>query len=150
MWHGASWNFVIWGGYFGLILALEASGWEKTLKRAPRALQHVYALLIVIIGWVFFRITNLQDWGPFFGALFGLNGLTHLETLRSLNILFYIPMLLAAILLCLPFWSTLENKLVTQSRFSKALVDLVLYGVFLLVVSYILSNGFQVFMYARF
>ena len=150
LWHGASWNFVIWGGYFGLILALEASGWEKRLKRAPRALQHVYALLIVIIGWVFFRITDVHNWGPFFGALIGLNGFTHLESLRSLNILFYIPMLVVAILLCMPFWTKLERKLMSQTRLSKALVDLVLYGVFLLAVSYILSNGFQVFMYARF
>jgi alginate O-acetyltransferase complex protein AlgI len=140
----------MWGGYFGLILGLEASAWEKTLKRAPRILQHVYALLIVIIGWVFFRISNLQNWGPFFGALFGVNGFTHLETLRSLNILFYWPMLVAAILLCLPFWSNIKTKFPMNSMFGKVLYDLVVYGVFLLAVSYILTNGFKVFMYARF
>jgi len=150
LWHGASWNFVIWGGYFGLILALEASGLGKIIKRTPRVFQHVYTLLIVMIGWVFFRISNLKYLGPFFNALFGGNGLTHLETLRSLKVLSFAPLLILAIVLCLPLRAKVEGVLSARSGIKPVLVDLAMFGLFLLSVAYILSNGFQVFMYARF
>lgn len=150
LWHGAGWNFLIWGGYFGLILAFEASGFGKILKRAPRFFQHAYTLLIVMIGWVFFRITDLRSWGPFFGALFGVNGITHLETLRSLNILFYFPVLLLGVLLCVPLFSQMKFFPSLNASIQHAFVDLMVFGLFLLSVSYILSNGFKVFMYARF
>jgi alginate O-acetyltransferase complex protein AlgI len=150
LWHGASWNYVIWGGYYGLILALEASGFGKALKRAPVVLQHLYTLLIVMVGWVFFRITRLQNWGPFFGALFGANGFTHLETLRTLNILFYLPLLLVGIVACLPLGSILETRWIADLKIKNVLADLLVFGVFLLSLSYMLTNGFQVFMYAQF
>jgi alginate O-acetyltransferase complex protein AlgI len=150
LWHGASWNFVIWGGYYGLILALEASGLAKVIKRTPRFFQHLYTLIIVMVGWVFFRVTNLQNWGPFFNALVGMNGITHLETLRSLNILFYIPLLLLGILLCFPLRAKFEAVYQSPSAVKSVLADLIVFGVFALSVAYILSNGFQVFMYAQF
>ncbi|MDW7755743.1 MAG: MBOAT family O-acyltransferase [Brevefilum sp.] len=150
LWHGASWNFLIWGVYFGVILAIEASGVGKFIKKWPRVFQHIYAMLIVMIGWVFFRISNIQNWGPFFRALFGFNGFTHVETLRTLNILFYIPILMVAILLCFPLLSKLERRSHVVSKEKHLLVDVVIFGIFLLSVSYILSNGFQVFMYVRF
>ncbi len=102
LWHGASWNFLLWGGYFGLILAIEASGWSKRLKKAPVFLQHAYALILILFGWVFFRIENVATWGPFFAALFGFHGLTGLETARTLNILLYWPLMVVAILLSMP------------------------------------------------
>jgi len=150
LWHGASWNFVIWGGYYGLILALEASGFAKVIKRTPLFFQHLYTLIIVMVGWVFFRVTNLQNWGPFFGALVGRNGISHLETLCSLNILFYIPLILLGIVLCFPLREKFEKAYATRSVVKNTLVDVIVFGVFLLSVAFILSNGFQMFMYAQF
>jgi alginate O-acetyltransferase complex protein AlgI len=58
-WHGASWNFVVWGLFHGTFLALERAGLNKLLNKAPKILQHVYTLLIVMIAWVFFRANDL-------------------------------------------------------------------------------------------
>jgi alginate O-acetyltransferase complex protein AlgI len=61
LWHGASWNFLIWGLYHGLFLVLERAYLEKVLDNMPRALRHIYVLFIVCVGWVFFRIEAFGD-----------------------------------------------------------------------------------------
>lgn len=60
-WHGASWSFVIWGLYHGLFLIIERLGLGKLLSRSFRPLRHLYTLLVVMFGWVFFRVENLSD-----------------------------------------------------------------------------------------
>lgn len=62
-WHGASWNFVLWGAYYGIFLVLERLGLQSLLARLPRLLAHAYLLLIVMVGWVPFRAeTSEQTW----------------------------------------------------------------------------------------
>ncbi|CAF1494332.1 unnamed protein product [Adineta ricciae] len=73
LWHGASWNFIIWGLFHGLFLALERTKictWA--LSRTPRVLQHFYALSVISIGWVFFRASTLSHSIQFIKVLFGL------------------------------------------------------------------------------
>jgi alginate O-acetyltransferase complex protein AlgI len=60
LWHGANWTFVVWGLYHGLFLAAERLGLGAALERAPRAAQHLYALLVVTAGWVLFRAESLE------------------------------------------------------------------------------------------
>lgn len=59
LWHGASWTFVIWGLYYGFLISLEKLFLGKLLQRLPRVFRHIYLLLIVLIGWVFFRVDNI-------------------------------------------------------------------------------------------
>jgi len=70
LWHGASWNFVLWGAWHGLFLVAERAGLSRVLDRA-RAASHVYALLVVMIGWVLFRCDTLAHAGAFYAALAG-------------------------------------------------------------------------------
>jgi len=150
LWHGASWNFVLWGAYYGVILAIEASGFGKKLKKTVPFLQHAYAIILIMFGWIFFRITAIQDWGTFFGALFGFNGWRNLVTFRSLNILFYIPFLIPAVLFSLPYMHQFGEKI--KAKGGKALValDLGYILLFLFTITFILSKGFTAFMYAEF
>ncbi|MCQ2288473.1 MAG: MBOAT family protein [Muribaculaceae bacterium] len=69
MWHGASWNFVLWGLYFGVILVIE----KYTLLRwkVPAVIMHVYALFAVVLGWGIFYFVDMAQMGKFFSALFG-------------------------------------------------------------------------------
>jgi alginate O-acetyltransferase complex protein AlgI len=69
LWHGASWNFLIWGFWHGFLLAVERAGLSRLLERMPRAVGHVYAMLAVLIGWVFFRVETLHDALGFMNAL---------------------------------------------------------------------------------
>ena len=72
LWHGASWTFVIWGLYHGLFLIIEHSAFARWLERRPRFLTHVYALAIVIVGWVLFRADTLTHALGYLQAMIGL------------------------------------------------------------------------------
>jgi alginate O-acetyltransferase complex protein AlgI len=72
LWHGASWTFVVWGLYHGAFLILERVGLARGLERLPRPLRHVYAMAVVIFGWVIFRATTLGQAMHFLLAMLGL------------------------------------------------------------------------------
>ena len=61
LWHGANWNFIIWGLYYGVLLVIEKNIFNKYLNKIPSFFQHIYTLLLVIIGWVIFRTENLSQ-----------------------------------------------------------------------------------------
>ncbi len=72
LWHGASWNFVVWGALHGAFLALERAGLERRLGRLSRALRHAYVLAVVMVGWVFFRADDLPAALRYLGAMAGI------------------------------------------------------------------------------
>ena len=150
LWHGASWNFMIWGAYFGLIMAIEASGLEKKLKKVPVFLQYFYTLFLIAIGWVFFRLADLQRWGSFFGALFGKNSWDAAVTVRTLNIWAYFPLFLLSIFFSLPVLSNVQKKLVQNYPPAQLVVDFLYLALFVLSIAYLLSNGFKSFIYGNF
>jgi alginate O-acetyltransferase complex protein AlgI len=74
LWHGASWNFIIWGLFHGLFLVLERQSFMRWLDLAWAPIRHAYALSIVIIGWVFFRAVTLEQAIAFLQAMVGIAG----------------------------------------------------------------------------
>ena len=70
LWHGAAWNFVFWGVFHGCFLILERVGLGKALDRCPKVIRHLYTMLVVIIGWVFFRAENLAAAGNYIAGMF--------------------------------------------------------------------------------
>ena len=72
LWHGASWNFVIWGLFHGTFLVLERLGLGRLLKRVTPTARHVYLLVVVMVGWVFFRAEDLPTAIAYLRAMFGL------------------------------------------------------------------------------
>ena len=72
LWHGASWNFVIWGALHGACLVIERIGWHTYLHRLWTPLQHCYTLLLVMIGWVFFRSESLNHAIHYLSNMFGI------------------------------------------------------------------------------
>lgn len=79
LWHGASWNFVIWGALHGAYLVIERLGWHQYLERLWRPLRHGYTLLLVIIGWVFFRAETLTQAVQYLASMVGL---THADGIK--------------------------------------------------------------------
>ncbi|WP_141499634.1 MBOAT family O-acyltransferase [Paenibacillus luteus] len=84
IWHGASWNFLLWGLYFGVILVFEKWLGLRWLERMPASVRHLYALLLILIGWVFFAFDELPAMGAYFAAMFGANSLWNQESLYLL------------------------------------------------------------------
>jgi len=76
LWHGAMWTFLVWGLYHGAFLLLERAGFGPALARIGSPLRHVYVVLVVMLGWVFFRSASLPDAWSYFGALSGYSGST--------------------------------------------------------------------------
>ena len=73
-WHGAGWNFVLWGLYYFVILFIEKLFLLKALEKLPKFFRHVYALLLIIIGWVIFASDDVSVLLPYLGSMFGANG----------------------------------------------------------------------------
>ena len=76
LWHGAAWTFVLWGAWHGLLLVAERLSLGRALERLPRLVQHGYALLAVMLGWVLFRAADLDEAGRMLARLFGAGNVT--------------------------------------------------------------------------
>ena len=146
-WHGINPNFLVWGGYYGLILALESMGLGRWLKRLPRFFQHFYALLLVLFGWVFFRLKTPDKWGGFFQALFGMNGLSGNATARTLNLLGYLPIVIIAIILCIPVPKTIDFSNV---KVVNSLTVVIQIALLILSIAFLVEGGYQSFLYRQF
>jgi len=71
LWHGASWNFIIWGIYYFVLIYAEKLFFRKVLERIPRVFSHLYLILAVLVGWVFFYHTDISQALRFLGVMFG-------------------------------------------------------------------------------
>jgi alginate O-acetyltransferase complex protein AlgI len=74
LWHGAAWTFVLWGLYFGVLIGLERFVWGTALERLPRPFQHLYGILVAVLGWVLFRSVDLEQAGAYYSTMFGAAG----------------------------------------------------------------------------
>ncbi len=150
LWHGAGWNFIIWGIYFGILLALETGVWGKALKKLPAFLQHFYSILMIIIGWIIFRFSAIADWQPFVKTLLGGFGWSGRETLRTMGILMYLPVVLAGIVLSTPVLKKLELWLRGKGVVVGFILDILYLAAFLLATAFVLSKGYNAFIYEQF
>ncbi len=85
LWHGASWNFIIWGMFHGCFLALERAGLSNVLIKLPRFIQHFYTLLIVMVAWVFFRADSLEHAFNYLKVMCGYSYSSNYSVLSRLN-----------------------------------------------------------------
>ena len=155
LWHGAAWNFLCWGLYFGLLLLGEKYGWGRILERAPAALRHLYAMVLIVVSWVLFRAETLDYAVRFLQAMAGFaqGGLTDGRT--TYYLLEFRWELLLAIPAAMPFKSWLQNWLESKSgAAAQALLawgpKLMALGLFGLSFLRLVSSSFNPFIYFRF
>ncbi|MBR5409867.1 MAG: MBOAT family protein [Clostridia bacterium] len=151
LWHGAAWNFILWGVYYGLLLLIEKFALGKVLEKLPRAVRHVYAMLVVLFGWVLFAFDDFKVIPVFLGGMFGQNGLTAPGTgyFLSENVL----LLVLAAAASLPVWKNLADKYRAKHENGKLLfaAELVWYlTLFLLSVASLVAGSYNPFIYFRF
>lgn len=155
LWHGAAWNFLCWGLYFGLLLLGEKYGWGRILERAPAALRHLYAMVLIVVSWVLFRAGTLDYAVRFLQAMAGFaqGGLTDGRT--TYYLLEFRWELLLAIPAAMPVKSWLQNWLESKSgTAAQALLawgpKLIALGTFGLSFLRLVSSSFNPFIYFRF
>ncbi len=146
LWHGASWNFLLWGLYYGLLLIIEKVILLRVLKKTPRPVCHVYTLLIVLMGWALFYFEDMGALGAFFARAFSFAAT---GTAAVNTILAYVPLFLVAAVAATPLGAWLWGKLgqKTWARYAGIAVAAVL---MLLCVTALVSQSYNPFIYFRF
>ncbi len=151
LWHGASWNFLIWGLWHGLFLSLERSPFGNALAKSPGIVAHAYTLLVVIIGWVFFRFDALDGAIDYLSSMAGSNGFAN--TLYPIQLYVTNEALLAAVIGFILSTSlfTVCEKYIQRATWSSGVARL---GLVILLLSLSLlkisSGTYNPFLYFRF
>ena len=100
LWHGSSWNFIVWGLYYGVILFIEKIFLKNVLESIPSFIRHLYTMILVMIGWVFFSYDNLGAGLQYISVMFGLNGNPIIDSTfiyyLYTNIIILIPIILCS------------------------------------------------------
>ncbi len=111
-WHGAAWSFVLWGAYHGLFLILERLGLGRILKKLPALFRHIYTLLAVMCGWVFFRAESIGDAFLYLKCMFAqrIFGLYHIEIAELITNEF-LTMLAISLVICVPVVRIVMEKI---------------------------------------
>ena len=157
MWHGASWNFIIWGVYFGIIVMLEKYTLLKVIGKIPAVLLHIYSLLLVIIGWGIFYFDDFSQMTTFFQRFFGQADTFHdFLTISAITDNFWMWVL--ALLFCMPVRSVSARLLARITHEGSALHQTLTFTVrlsvslLMLVLSVALLVGAtnNAFIYTRF
>lgn len=150
IWHGASWNFLLWGLYFAVFLILEKVWLGKELTRLPVFIRRVYTLLAVGIGWVLFRAESLGRAAGFVGDMFSgrLIGTYDRELAELVVGGKFILLFVVSVLFCTPFFTVVHKKL--EAKGLAAVSDTVVVVLFFLAVCEMMASGYNPFIYFRF
>ena len=153
LWHGASWNFVLWGLYFGILIIIEKAFFFFFLSRAPRWMRHVYTIILLLIGWGLFAFEDFHQLINYFTVLFGLRNATWVnqETLYYLsqNIILFVLLTIA---------STPMIRLIGQKLFNSPygsvikafIVPMICLLILIASTAYLVDSSYNPFLYFRF
>lgn len=152
-WHGAAWNFIIWGLYFAVLLMIEKMFLLKYLQKIPQVITHMYVLLIAGISFVIFDAANMASAGACIMAMFGLGDvpLVTAETLYYLRS--YASILILAVIGATPIVKQTAEKFSQTTFGSKAALvaePLIVLGLFLVSTAFLVDGSFNPFLYFRF
>ena len=157
LWHGASWNFILWGLFFGVLIALERLGLRNLLEKLPGFISHFYLLFVVLISGVIFYFTDLSRAAQYLEIMFGLSGqpLTNSQILLALEgNLFW---LILAVVFCLPLARIASQQITAAAAVSRPrqiilgiLVPMMNLGILLICTAMLSGQSYNPFLYYRF
>ena len=146
LWHGASWNFLLWGVYFAILLMLEKAFLLNWLKKAPAALAHLYTLLLVMLSWAIFAIEDFSALGAYLGAIFG--GAPLANGAFWYNLRSYLPLLVVLCIASTPLAAKLYGRI--PERVRAVLSPLLVLAGLLVSTAYLVDSTYNPFLYFRF
>ena len=150
-WHGASWNYVLWGVFYGVLLMAEKLFLLKWLKKAPAFVGHIYTMFAVLFGWVLFAFEDFGKGVAFLKTMFG-GGAGFISNSTLYQILSYLPLLIVCLVAATPLAKKIYGKLSCKAGEGVLLtVDSVrIAGIMLLSIAYLISGSYIPFLYFRF
>ena len=153
LWHGASWNFVIWGLYYGVLIILEKLVLADFREKLPGAAQHIAALFLIVVGWTVFYYTDMGCLGKHLGAMFGIGAAGLSDPVTMAVIRKYTVLPLIAAIASLPILPRLKAWLAKHEKLDGAadIASLVcLTALMLLSMIFIVGQSYNPFIYFRF
>lgn len=153
LWHGAQWNFMFWGLYYGVILILEKYLWGSKIEKLPSAVQHIYSFVLVLFGWVFFFSPTLGYAGQYLKVMFGIGAKGIFDKQGFFMIFTNWLLIVIAILASAPRGYKLLKKITGcwQSEEVRTIVTCAVYiAMFLLCIAFLVTETYNPFLYFRF
>jgi alginate O-acetyltransferase complex protein AlgI len=152
LWHGASWNFVLWGAYQGTFLILERIFLEKLLLKAGKFISIPFTFLVTVLGWVIFRIESLPEIGLFYSKLFSFT------SFKFIYIEYYDTFVTLLVAAFFSFFTLSKLGRITEKLFfyrqmtmlEKTIIFLISVLLFVLCVGSLAVTNFNPFIYFRF
>ena len=147
IWHGASWNFLIWGLYYFCFIMLEKLWLGKYLKKAPAAISHLYGIFVVVVGWAIFAVEDFNAMELYLKAMFGMGA--GLVDSSALYYLFnYLPMLVVACVAATPLAAKVWHKI--PAKVWKPALPVLVCLALVLATAYLVDGTYNPFLYFRF
>lgn len=151
LWHGASYNFILWGVYYGILLILEKKVFNKLLDKLPNFLKHIYALFFIVVGWLIFAFDDMSELLRYAKTMFFMNG----DFINQEFIYYfknYFIILLIASVFSTPIYKNI-NKFINNNKCVclKSIITIIIYVVlFIITIAYLVSDTYNPFLYFRF
>ena len=148
LWHGASWNFVIWGVYFGVLLIIEKLILEKYLEKLPSIFRHIYTMFFVVISWIIFAFDDMTNVCTYLKAMFGMNN----TVLLNSELLYMISTHALLIIICILASTTFMKKInINKDKNWYVIIrNLACMAMFFISVCFLIGSTYNPFLYFRF
>ncbi len=144
LWHGAAWNFVVWGLYYGILLLMEKFVYGKHLLRTPKVINHIYTLLVVIIGWIFFASSDFASAFSYIGCMFSFK-FADITSLAG-----WIPTFVSGIVASTPLMAAAFGILHIKKKKSHVIEAILCMVGFILCIASLVTESYNPFLYFRF
>ena len=151
VWHGASWNFILWGTLYGVVIILEKLFLGKLLDKIPDIFGHIYTMLLVILGWVLFDTADLPTAGAYIAKRFGFGGGAFIDSTAMYQIATYGITFIICIIGCTNLPKLAVEALKKKSAVLVNYVGIaVMTGMFIICAAYLVDQTYNPFLYFNF
>lgn len=151
LWHGANWTFILWGLYYGCLLLLEKFFLREKLEKLPKPISHIYTLLVVLIGWVFFMSPNITTAFSTLGKMIGIGTTTFANNQAKFMLKSYFILFVLAILLSTKVYDRIQIFVYNQHKMKAVYTTWTIYIILLIVcIAFIVGGTYHSFLYFAF